>query len=191
MTAADDPSNLMGIVTRTFIRDTAPRSNRASVVMTEGRLFVAKYQYRIFRSDQRYRTEWFDGTPRRVFNGTCLWDFNEDGSLRLLLDSKNGDDLTKLSPYIFPLPPQPIESDTLDVEPLFRHLVHWRGRDHIELTYPVSPDRPLEIGYRHLIDPETGYLVRISYGDSDIQTTEWTDVQTVDRLPDATFDITL
>lgn len=189
MVTADRPTDLIGMLTRTYVRDVPPRSNRPSIIVMEGRSCIAKYQYRIFRSGLRYRTEWLDGAPRRVFNGTQLWDFNEDGSLRLLLDSETGDDPTSVRPYIFPLPPRPIESDTLDVEPLSTQHVQWLGRDHIEVTYPVSADRPREIGYKHLIDPESSYLVRISYGDDDIQTTEGTDVHVVDRLPDALFNI--
>lgn len=184
------PVHMVGTVTRTFVKDTRPTSGRPSVVtMTEDAKFIAKYQFRVYHSGVRYRTEWLDGTPRRVFNGTQFWDFNQDGTLRVFLDATCGDKLDRASPYLFPLPPQPLEGDTVGLKPLSEQRVSWNNLEYIEITYPVHPDEPSKIGYKHLIDPGTGYLMRISYGDDDVQTTEWSDVREFDELPDSLFTV--
>lgn len=63
--------------------------------------------------------------------------------------------------------------------------VEWGGRMLIEQVRPR--DRPDEPGYRHLFDPDTGRLVRQSYGTDELQVVEWSAVTVVPDLDDRLF----
>lgn len=50
-----------------------------------------------------------------------------------------------------------------------------------------GPGPAREPGYRHLFDPDTGRLVRQSYGTDELQVVEWSAVTVVPDLDDRLF----
>lgn len=52
---------------------------------------------------------------------------------------------------------------------------------------PVSRSRPDEPGWRNLSDPNTGLLVRQSYGANQVECSEWSEVTAGADLADALF----
>lgn len=185
-------NGMSGIVSYTVWRDSASASARCTKLVAErpGQMLV-EFSFRVYRRYDQYRTEWLDGVPRRVFDGTTLWDFRDDGERGSELINK-----TDLAPgklhkrYLYPLPPAPVEADTLWLEPISVTRIVQLGQSRIERIYPVTNSRNSEVGYRHLIDERTGDIVRYSYGDVGDEYTEWRDVQRGLVLDDGLFTIT-
>lgn len=185
-------NGMSGIVSYRVWRDSASAPCRCTKLVAErpGQILV-EFSFRVYRGQcDQYRTEWLDGVPRRIFDGTTLWDFRDDGERGSELINK-----TDLAPgklhkrYLYPLPPAPMEADTLWLEPINVTRIEKSGQSRIERIYPVTNGRKSEIGYRHLIDERTGDIVRYSYGDVGDEYTEWRDVQRGLVLDDGLFTI--
>lgn len=184
-------NGMSGIVSYRLWRDLdSPSVRRTKLIAERPGQILVEFSFRVYRRYDQYRTEWLDGVPRRVFDGTTLWDFRDDGERGSELINK-----TDLAPgkrhkrYLYPLPPAPVESDTLWLEPISVIRIEQSGQSRIERVYPVANDRRTEVGYRHLIDERTGDIVRYAYGDVGDEYTEWRAVQRGLVLDDGLFTI--
>lgn len=184
---------IIGTVTRKVWLDTTSLSAEAphvKVTIVDGRE-LAQFDMRVLKKGTKYRTEWLDGSPIRIFDGTRSWTFFYHPSdygyvpgpvVPVETSSPNA------SPYFYELPPQPVEDAAADLPALSTRTIRYQDRDVIEVLRPVSNDRPHERGYRYLFDAATGFLVRTSYGNDEIQVLEWRDVQVdIDDLDDSLF----
>lgn len=195
-TSRKDFSTIVGTVTRTVWLDSTGLTAASPFVRVAvvGERELAHFDWRVLRMGAKYRTEWLDGTPVRICDGESTWNFFYHpsdygylpGPVVPVKSSKPNS-----APFFYDLPPQPVEQAAIEeLDALSVEAVDYAGRQVIEVVYPVSQDRPLERGFRYLIDPETGFLIRSSYGDDDVQVVEWRDVRVDLELDDDLFDWT-
>lgn len=145
---------------------------------------------RVLTDGRRYRIEYPDGSPSRIFDGTTTWLFSPFRSetfyrpgpvVPIRLPSRPDRD------YLEVVRPRPLPDGTEGMPALSVRRVEHGGRVLVEQVRPVAPDRPDEPGYRNLVDPDTGRLVRQTYGADRQQAREWSAVTTVPDLDDSSF----
>lgn len=196
MTATWIPSRkeyqtVVGTVTRSLWLDTTSLADspRVKVTVVDGRELV-DIEMRVLKKGAKYRTEWLDGSPIRIFDGSRSWNFfyhpsdyaYAPGPIVPVESSR-----PNRPPFFYELPPQPVEDAAEGLDALSTTTINYQGRPVIEVIRPVSNDRPHERGYRYLFDPDTGFLIRASYGEDEIQVVEWRDVQVDIDLDDNLF----
>jgi hypothetical protein len=145
---------------------------------------------RVMAKGDRYRTEFLDGSPSRIFDGSTGWAFHRFRSdifyragpvIPVRIPRRPGHD------YLNPFRPRPVPDGTEGMSALSIRRVDFRGREVVEEVRPIAPGRPGEPGYRNLYDARSGLLVRQTYGTDDLQAREWSEVTTGIDLDDDLF----
>lgn len=163
---------------------------RIQVLQRELGRSLIRVRQRVLTDGRRYRIEYADGSPSRLFDGTT----------KLLFCYFRSDQFYRPGPvvpirlplrpdrdYLEVVRPHPLPDGTAGMPALSVRRVEYGGRALVERTHPVGPDRPDEPGYRNLFDPDTGRLVRQTYGADQRQATEWSAVTAVPDLDESLF----
>ena len=177
----------IGQVRTTRIMSGDPGNSRLSSVRlaTGERLFAT--EYRVYRSRRKYRTEWLDGSPRRLYDGVTVWDFPvEAGGADMGIPVCRVGGNRAVRPYLVDVPPRPLNADVENLAPLSQTVVNTSRAVLRIISYPRSAGDGRR-GYNFLVDPTTGYAIKTWYGDSDVESTVWTNIVVGKYLPDEIF----
>lgn len=154
--------------------------------------YLAIADFRIVRKGRKYRTDWFNGLPRRISDGARSWNFvhtpgdtgyvpyGQEGPIPILSEGEH------IRPALYQLPPEPAHVDIDGLEPLHEKSGEYRGEPALFREYPQRAGERA-VGYKLVIDALTGYLLRASDGDDEEQFTEWSELTSGGDYPDALF----
>lgn len=181
---------LTGVVRHSHWVEGTVSARRSKIEPIGDRLLLTS-EYRVMRKGLKYRTEMLDGNPVRIFDGQRVWNFYYEESdfgyapgpvVPVLRED------SAIIPYIFPLPPRPVEAEPAPaLPPLSSSEIEYKGQQVLQVVRPLSQEEPNTPGYTHLFDKVTGFLIRSTFGADQSSGVEWRDVVTGMELPDELF----
>lgn len=163
---------------------------RIELLQREAGRSLIRVAQRVLTDGRRYRVEFTDGSPSRIFDGTTALMFCYFRSDQFYRPGPAVPIRLPLRPdrdHLEVVRPHPWPDGTEGMPALSIRRVERGGRMLVEEVRPGAPDRPDEPGYRNLSDPDTGQLVRQSYGTDELQVVEWSAVTMVPDLDERLF----
>ena len=170
------------------LRDlTTPSDNPfIETIANNGDSIIVAVTYRVIRKGSMYRTEWMDGTPRRLFDGSTVWDYPADDPRREIVRINDGA-IRNPRPFLIDIPPLPGVPERPDLKPLLSDTIqHPEIGTTLRTIYPIDT-QDLRPGYTFLVDPCSGWVRRQWHASKPQLLTSWSRIDDVSTVPDHAF----